>query len=268
MSSVPADGNGITGGCGQGSGVGRGGNSGGEGAAGPVGGGNGGVGRKNGDSGGGDNASNNNNGQGDKTDINGNGGDDKRNNNGAPHGGGMQGDKSVVALAREAPMFLADVLRVAGSLRTLVACQAVCREWRRALGGDRGEELFGGIMRASGIPDELRPAVWQALVLRSTASSDRRGGGGGSGGTSGQGAFVCSFWACRTRRLLLCGSLSLVFSRLLKFVFHTRPRSLALAHTFTSMYPFPRETCPAFQYSMLLFYNPPPCLALPCLGQM
>ncbi|CAM9269187.1 unnamed protein product [Ectocarpus sp. 6 AP-2014] len=85
-------------------------------------------------------------------------------------------------LARELPAFLARAVGLSGSLRALAACQAVSRAWRDALGfGDeRGKELFGGIVRSSGVPASLRPAVWQMLVQRAVA-----GGGGGGGGGDG-----------------------------------------------------------------------------------
>lgn len=90
---------------------------------------------------------------------------------------------SCAALADEPPGFLANAVGFVSCLRTLAACQMVSRAWRRSLGGDRGEALFGSIVRASGIPADLRPAVWQWLVLRAV-SGDRScvSGSGESGG--------------------------------------------------------------------------------------
>lgn len=117
-------------------------------------------------------------------------------------------------LARELPAFLARAVGLSGSLRALAACQAVSRAWRDALGfgEERGKELFGGIVRSSGVPASLRPAVWQMLVQRAVAGGggrggdgdkDRRvssgssiagGGGGGGGSIGGRESFSsCSF---------------------------------------------------------------------------
>ncbi|CAM9535968.1 unnamed protein product [Ectocarpus sp. 13 AM-2016] len=117
-------------------------------------------------------------------------------------------------LARELPAFLTRAVGLSGSLRALAACQAVSRAWRDALGfgEERGKELFGGIVRSSGVPASLRPAVWQMLVQRAVAGGgsgggdgdkDRRvssgssiagGGGGGGGSIGGRESFSsCSF---------------------------------------------------------------------------
>ncbi|CAB1099611.1 unnamed protein product [Ectocarpus sp. CCAP 1310/34] len=117
-------------------------------------------------------------------------------------------------LARELPAFLTRAVGLSGSLRALAACQAVSRAWRDALGfgEERGKDLFGGIVRSSGVPASLRPAVWQMLVQRAVAGGgggggdgdkDRRvssgssiagGGGSGSGSICGRDSFSsCSF---------------------------------------------------------------------------
>lgn len=95
------------------------------------------------------------------------------------------GDSSCAALADELPGFLANAVGFVGCLKTLAACRMVSRAWRRSLGGDRGEALFGSIVRTSGISADLRPAVWQWLVLRAV-SGDRScvSGSGESGGVS------------------------------------------------------------------------------------
>ena len=112
----------------------------------------------------------------------GNGGDSK----GDTLSGG--GSEACAAVARELPEFLAEVVRLSGSLRALAACGTVHRTWRRALGGDRGRALFCSIVRASGVPATLRPAVWQMLVLRTANASARgRGSSGSSGGGGGVG---------------------------------------------------------------------------------
>lgn len=72
-------------------------------------------------------------------------------------------------LAGELPKFVADVVLFVGSLRSLVACQAVSRSWHRAVGGDHGEVLFGNIARVSGVPAGLRPSVWRTLVARAVS---------------------------------------------------------------------------------------------------
>lgn len=87
------------------------------------------------------------------------GGSDSKNSSG----------KTCGALARELPGFLGDAVRMSGCLRALPACQTVSREWRRVLGGNRGDALFGSIVRASGVSARLRPAVWQMLVLRAVS---------------------------------------------------------------------------------------------------
>ena len=89
---------------------------------------------------------------------------------GRSNGDGCTGDEGTcaAALADKLPAFLAHAVACAGSLRALAACQTVSRAWRRSLGGDRGEALFGVIVRESGVSDDLRPAVWRQLVLRQT----------------------------------------------------------------------------------------------------
>ncbi|CAN0160145.1 unnamed protein product, partial [Scytosiphon promiscuus] len=87
----------------------------------------------------------------------------------------------LAPLARELPEFLAQAVELSGNLRSLASCQAVSRAWRDALCGRRGKDLFGSIVRSSGVSAALRPAVWQALVLRAVG-----GGVGGSGGGSGE----------------------------------------------------------------------------------
>ena len=99
--------------------------------------------------------------------------------------GGCSGSETeaCATVARELPAFLAEVVSLSGSLRALAACRTVHRTWWKALGGDRGKALFGSIVRNSGVPPTLRPAVWQMLVLRTAkAGAGVRGGGGGGGG--------------------------------------------------------------------------------------
>lgn len=91
----------------------------------------------------------------------------------------------VDCLARELPEFVATAVGLVGSVRTLVACQMVNRSWHEVLGGKRGRTLFGSTVRASGIPDRLRPALWQALVMQ--AVGGKRGEGGSGGGILGTG---------------------------------------------------------------------------------
>ena len=108
-----------------------------------------------------------------------------------PWDGGMACD--LAPLASKLPAFLVRAVGLSGSLRALASCQAVSRGWRDALGGDTGKDLFGSIVRASGVSAGLRPAVWQTLVLRAVGGGgdkDRRGSGsgvGGGGGGSGSG---------------------------------------------------------------------------------
>lgn len=103
--------------------------------------------------------------------------------------------EKCAALVREAPAFLIEAVGLTGSLRSLASCQAVNRAWHHALGGDRGDALFGRIVRSSGVPARLRPAVWQTLVLR-TVAVDRPNSVGSGRGSSGEVLF------CR-----LCASL-------------------------------------------------------------
>lgn len=110
----------------------------------------------------------------------GGGGSDESSGSGDADGNGYLSSGGCETLAHELPWFVAEAVGLAGSLRTLIACQTVNRAWRSAVGGERAERLFGSIVRASGVPDCLRPSVWQMLVVRgvSVARSGRASGGG------------------------------------------------------------------------------------------